>query len=99
MNTSEQIQALPPRLDIAGDARRICDVLRRGGIAICPNTVGYGIWTGSKEGAQRVFDTKQRGGHKRHALIAPFRPELPLMQKLNAESLKTRSQTSCAACR
>lgn len=58
------------RLDIEATIRKIWDVLESGGIAICPNTVGYGIWAGSPTSVNRVFETKQRGRHKRHALIS-----------------------------
>lgn len=122
MNMTAHPTALPTRLDIDGDARRVFDVLRNGGIAICPNTVGYGIWGGSWQAMQRIFDTKKRGSHKRNAMVcdsqtqreihildrrkqdmvdcltldydlpigvvAPFRPEHPLLKKVNPEMLK-----------
>jgi tRNA A37 threonylcarbamoyladenosine synthetase subunit TsaC/SUA5/YrdC len=56
-------------LDIKGDARRIFDVLKNGGIAIAPNDVGYGMSGGSKEALQRIFKTKKRGAHKRNAML------------------------------
>lgn len=57
------------RLDIEGDIRRVFEVLKSGGIAICPNTVGYGIWGGSPEALERIYVTKGRGPHKRNAFI------------------------------
>jgi tRNA A37 threonylcarbamoyladenosine synthetase subunit TsaC/SUA5/YrdC len=56
-------------LDIAGDARRIFEVLKRGGIAIIPNDAGYALMGGSSEAVQRIFVAKQRGGHKRNAML------------------------------
>ncbi len=58
-----------PRIDIAGDARRMFDVLQGGGIAIWPNDTGYGLVGGTAEAARRIFETKRRGSHKRNALI------------------------------
>ena len=109
-------------IDIAGDARRTFDVLHRGGIAIWPNDTGYGMVSGSKQGAQKIFETKRRGSHKRNALlcdevtqrevhvtdtrsqeiieaitqdydlplgaIAEYRPEHPMMRKVDPELLK-----------
>jgi tRNA A37 threonylcarbamoyladenosine synthetase subunit TsaC/SUA5/YrdC len=56
-------------LDIAGDARRVFDVLKAGGIAIFPNDAGYAIMGGAAPALQRIFDTKRRGSHKRHAML------------------------------
>lgn len=111
-----------PRLDIAGDIERVWRVLRAGGIAICPNTVGYGIWGGSPAALDLIYRTKERGPHKRHALItdhvgqrelhvldarrqdmiecvtidhdlplgviAPYRPEHPLLRQIEPELLR-----------
>ncbi|SJZ38211.1 tRNA A37 threonylcarbamoyladenosine synthetase subunit TsaC/SUA5/YrdC [Enhydrobacter aerosaccus] len=55
--------------DIAGDARRVFDVLKAGGIAIFPNDAGYAIMGGSPQALQKIFDTKRRGSHKRHAML------------------------------
>ncbi|WP_240648168.1 Sua5/YciO/YrdC/YwlC family protein [Pararobbsia silviterrae] len=113
---------IAPRVDTKADAQRLFDVLKAGGIAICANTVGYGIFGGSPEAMQKIFDTKQRGGHKRHAMtvdaqgqreihildqrrqdmidcitqdynlplgvVAPYRKDHPLMQKVAPELLK-----------
>jgi tRNA A37 threonylcarbamoyladenosine synthetase subunit TsaC/SUA5/YrdC len=57
------------RLDIAADARRAFSVIKSGGIAIWPNDVGYGMVGGSKKALQKIFETKQRGSHKRNALL------------------------------
>ena len=48
MNAPDQTAPVSRRPDIEGDTQRVIDVLRSGGIAICPNHVGYGIWAGSK---------------------------------------------------
>ncbi|KAF1046448.1 MAG: hypothetical protein GAK38_02515 [Xylophilus sp.] len=65
-----QFTLLPSsRLHIDSTIHRVWEVLSAGGTAICPNTVGYGIWGGSPEAVDKVFRTKQRGRHKRHALI------------------------------
>lgn len=58
------------RLDIPGDATRALDVLRNGGVVILPHVCGYGIFAGSEDAANLIFNTKQRGGHKRNTLLA-----------------------------
>jgi len=58
-----------PRLDIAGDARRAFDVIKRGGVAIWPNDVGYGMVGGTTAALKTIFDTKRRGSHKRNAML------------------------------
>ncbi|GEM_PF-103183 len=66
---SKQTNKIAQRLDIDGDIERVFSVLHAGGIAICPNTVGYGIWGGSSKALERIYRTKERGPHKRNALI------------------------------
>ncbi|WP_198021356.1 porin [Burkholderia sp. WSM2232] len=58
-----------PRIDIAGDVRRVFEVVKGGGIAIWPNDVGYGMVGSSKAAMQKIFDTKKRGSHKRNAIL------------------------------
>jgi tRNA A37 threonylcarbamoyladenosine synthetase subunit TsaC/SUA5/YrdC len=57
------------RLDIKGDAQRIFAALQAGGIAVIPNDAGYALMGGSAEAVQRIFDAKERGGHKRNAML------------------------------
>ena len=110
------------RLDIEGDARRIFEVLARGGIAIIPNDAGYALMGGSAHAVQRIFVAKRRGAHKRNAMlcaietqrelhvldprsqemietitqdydltlgaVAPYRPDHPLLAKLDEPLLK-----------
>lgn len=109
-------------LNIEADARRCFDVVKAGGTAIFPVDVGYTIVGGSREALSRIFATKQRGEHKRNAMvcdmvterdlhmldgrgramvetitgdydlplgvIAPYRPDHPLIRKLHEDSLK-----------
>ena len=117
----KQTNVITSRLDIQGDIQRVFAVLQSGGIAICPNTVGYGIWGGSAAALERIYRTKERGPHKRNALItdeigqreiheldqrkqdmiecvtadhdlplgviAPYRRDHPLLQKVEPELL------------
>ncbi len=117
----KQTNVITSRLDVDGDIQRVFSVLQAGGIAICPNTVGYGIWGGSPAALERIFRTKERGPHKRNALItdeigqreihdldarkqemiecvtvdydlpmgviAPYRKEHPLLQKIEPSLL------------
>ncbi len=117
----KQTNLISQRLDVDADMQRVFAVLRAGGIAICPNTVGYGIWGGSPAAVERIYRTKERGPHKRNALItdeigqreihdleprkqdmidcvtvdhdlpmgviAPFRKDHPLLQKVDPSLL------------
>jgi tRNA A37 threonylcarbamoyladenosine synthetase subunit TsaC/SUA5/YrdC len=66
---TETLRPTGPRLDIHGTIERVFAVLKAGGIAICPNTVGYGIWGGSPAALETIYRTKERGPHKRNAFI------------------------------
>lgn len=66
------------RLDIAGDARRTLDVVRRGGIAIVPNDTGYACCGASMDPLQKIYNTKQRGSHKRNAMAADLETQRDL---------------------
>ncbi|KAJ5469190.1 hypothetical protein N7475_006942 [Penicillium sp. IBT 31633x] len=54
------------------DALAVFQVLKRGGIAILPMNVGYGITAICPNALDRIFHTKQRQPHKRHAMIGSF---------------------------
>jgi tRNA A37 threonylcarbamoyladenosine synthetase subunit TsaC/SUA5/YrdC len=109
-------------LDIPSDARRTMDVIKRGGIALVPNDTGYALVGASMDPLKKIYDTKQRGSHKRNAMaadlatqrelhtldkraqemvdaivvdhdlpigvIGTFRPDHPLMRKLDADAMK-----------
>jgi hypothetical protein len=62
--------SMKPALDIRGDARRVIDVVKGGGIAIMPNDVGYAMCGASMDPLRRIYDTKRRGSHKRNAMAA-----------------------------
>ena len=42
--------------NVAGDARRTFDVLRRGGTAVVPHTIGYAALGGSGLAVRRIFE-------------------------------------------
>jgi tRNA A37 threonylcarbamoyladenosine synthetase subunit TsaC/SUA5/YrdC len=56
--------------DVAGDARRAFEVLRGGGIAIVPHTIGYAALGGSGTALRRIFEAKRRSPSKRNAMVA-----------------------------
>lgn len=60
----------PP--DIKADAQRVFDVLKAGGIAIVPASMGYTVMTSSDSALERIFLAKQRPSHKRHAMGGSF---------------------------
>jgi tRNA A37 threonylcarbamoyladenosine synthetase subunit TsaC/SUA5/YrdC len=65
-------------LDIRGDARRVIDVVKGGGIAILPNDVGYAMCGASMDPLRRIYDTKRRGSHKRNAMAADLETQREL---------------------
>jgi tRNA A37 threonylcarbamoyladenosine synthetase subunit TsaC/SUA5/YrdC len=60
------------RHDIAGDARRIYEVVSTGGAVIMPGDIGYGAMASSSEALLRLFQAKQRAPHKRHAMAGSY---------------------------
>ena len=55
--------------DYDGDARRVYDVLRGGGIAVIPSHVGYVIVACDADAIWRIFEAKQRKPEKLNAMI------------------------------
>ena len=66
------------RLDIAGEARRTIDVIKKGGIAIVPNDTGYACCGSSMDPLKKIYDTKRRGSHKRNAMAADLETQREL---------------------
>jgi hypothetical protein len=54
--------------DVQADAKRVYNVLKAGGIAIIPASMGYTISTSNPKALEKIFMTKKRGAHKRHAM-------------------------------
>lgn len=118
-------QPFEKMVDIKADAARVFDVLVKGGLAIIPGDIGYGLVAIDTVALQRAFVTKQRQPHKRHAMlgsyalhrevhmlppreasmvqlitqefnlplgvIAPYRPDHPLIKKLGDDTLARSS--------
>jgi tRNA A37 threonylcarbamoyladenosine synthetase subunit TsaC/SUA5/YrdC len=78
-------------LDIRGDARRVIDVVKRGGIAILPNDVGYAMCGASMDPLRKIYDSKRRGSHKRNAMAADLQTQREL------HTLDTRAQAMVEA--
>ena len=66
------------RFDIAGDARRTIDIIKRGGIAIVPNDTGYACCGASMDPLRKIYDTKRRGSHKRNAMAGDIETQREL---------------------
>ncbi len=60
------------RPDVQADVKRVFEVLKAGGVAICPADVGYAIMTCNPKSLEKVFMTKKRGATKRHAMIGSY---------------------------
>ena len=56
------------RIDVKADAQKALGVIQSGGIVVFPHDCGYGVVGGTEETTNKIFDTKQRGGHKRNTL-------------------------------
>ena len=54
------------------DARKVFEVLKKGGVAIIPMDVGYGIIAIDPHALSRIFDAKKRKPNKRHAMIGTY---------------------------
>lgn len=82
----------PP--DMRADALRVFEILKKGGTAICPADVGYAIMTCNPEALEKVFNTKKRGSHKRHAMIGSYaiHRDLHTMSPLHAEIVTSLTQ-------
>jgi tRNA A37 threonylcarbamoyladenosine synthetase subunit TsaC/SUA5/YrdC len=82
------------RLDIKGDARRIFDALARGGVAVIPNDAGYALMGGSAEAVRRIFDAKERGGHKRNAMLCSIemQRELHVLDRRSQDMIEMITQ-------
>ena len=79
------------RLDIAGDARRTIDFIKKGGIALVPNDTGYAMCGASMDPLKKIYDTKRRGSHKRNAMAGDLQTQRDLM------TLGKREQTMVEA--
>jgi tRNA A37 threonylcarbamoyladenosine synthetase subunit TsaC/SUA5/YrdC len=76
--------------DIKADARRAFEVLKAGGIAIIPAKMGYAIASSSTAALEKVFTTKRRGAHKRHAMGGSYElhKELHVLDPQHAEIVR-----------
>ncbi len=58
-----------PDKDIAGDARRVFDAVRKGGIAIIHLDVGYAVLAHTADAVRRIYATKRRSFDKPTGLL------------------------------
>ncbi|TFZ04450.1 Sua5/YciO/YrdC/YwlC family protein [Ramlibacter rhizophilus] len=63
---------------LQSDARRVMDIVRRGGIALVPNDTGYAFCGSSLAPLRTIFDNKRRGDHKRNAMAADLETQREL---------------------
>jgi tRNA A37 threonylcarbamoyladenosine synthetase subunit TsaC/SUA5/YrdC len=68
------------KFDIAGDARRVFDIVKAGGIGIAPADTGYGLLTSTPEAVDRVVKAKGRGTHKRSGMICDLETQRELLR-------------------
>jgi tRNA A37 threonylcarbamoyladenosine synthetase subunit TsaC/SUA5/YrdC len=82
----------PP--DIKADAKRVFKILRKGGIAICPATVGYMLMTTNTKSLAKIFTAKRSGAHERYVLGGTFEicRAVHDLSPLNAKIIDTLTQ-------
>jgi tRNA A37 threonylcarbamoyladenosine synthetase subunit TsaC/SUA5/YrdC len=61
-----------PGQDIAGDARRVFDAVRSGGIAIIHLDVGYAVLAHTADAVRRIYGTKRRSFDKPTGLLGNY---------------------------
>ncbi|OJJ51806.1 hypothetical protein ASPZODRAFT_127941 [Penicilliopsis zonata CBS 506.65] len=73
------------------DALQAFQILSSGGIAILPFSVGYGVVATDPTALHRIFTTKQRGSHKRHAMLGSYalHREIHLLPDLQLDMVRT----------
>jgi tRNA A37 threonylcarbamoyladenosine synthetase subunit TsaC/SUA5/YrdC len=83
----------PP--NVKADAKRIFEVLKAGGIAVMPLSVGYAISSTNPQAMERIFTTKQRGAHKRHAMGGSYElhEQVHIMDPVHADIVHTLVKT------
>lgn len=80
--------------NIKADAQRVFEILKSGGVAICPADVGYAIMTCNPKALEKVFSTKKRGSHKRHAMIGSYaiHKDIHIFDPVHQEIVDTLTQ-------
>ncbi len=80
--------------DIKADARRVFEVLQAGGIAITPSAMGYALASSTPQALEKMFVTKKRGAHKRHAMGGNYalHKQLHVMRPEHAEIVRHLTQ-------
>lgn len=61
------------RFDVEGDARRVFDCVRDGGIAICHYDVSYAILSATDDALRRVYAAKRRSFDRASGVTGSFR--------------------------
>jgi len=81
--------------DVKADARRVYEVLKAGGTAILPASVGYAIMTTDPGALEKMFTTKRRGAHKRHGMGGSYdlHKQIHVMSPIHADITYTLTQT------
>ncbi|PYH61073.1 uncharacterized protein BO96DRAFT_429728 [Aspergillus niger CBS 101883] len=59
-------------IDVLRDAERVFEVIKNQGIALIPGSIGYGLVASDPAALDRLFTTKRRKPHKKHAMIGSY---------------------------
>ncbi|PYH69087.1 uncharacterized protein BO88DRAFT_41791 [Aspergillus vadensis CBS 113365] len=59
-------------IDVVRDAQRVFEVVKDQGIALIPGSIGYGLVASDPAALDRLFTTKRRKPHKKHAMIGSY---------------------------
>lgn len=80
--------------DLHADAKKAFDILKDGGIAIIPSSMGYALATSTTSALEKMFVAKRRPPHKRHAMGGNYalHKELHIMEPEQAEIVRCLTQ-------
>ncbi|PWY88850.1 hypothetical protein BO94DRAFT_534744 [Aspergillus sclerotioniger CBS 115572] len=59
-------------INVHRDAQRVFEVLQNKGIALIPGSIGYGLVASDPTALDKLFSTKRRKPHKKHAMIGNY---------------------------
>ena len=80
--------------NIKEDAQRVFEVIKAGGLAVIPGTVGYTMVAASSKALEKMFQAKRRSARKRHAMGGNYdlHHEVHIMEPLHAEIVRSLVQ-------
>ena len=80
--------------DLHADVKKTFEILKNRGIAIVPSSMGYALATSTTSALEKMFVTKYRSPHERHAMGGNYalHKELHIMEPEQAEIVRCLTQ-------